>query len=196
MKLAQETERIVTKNNLRKYYRFRAALFYGGISRADCVGCNLSCVFCWAFNIVRNPEKFGKFYLPEEVAKELVKIAKKKGFSQVRISGNEPTISKEHLIKISENIPKEFTFILETNGILIGANKDFAKGLSKFKNLHVRVALKGTTPEEFSKLTGVKPEFFNLPLKALENLTKAGVSCHPALIELVKEKRKEILKKN
>mgnify|MGYP000349374038 CR=1 FL=1 len=73
--------------------------------------------------------------------------------------------------------------------------KNFAKELSKFKNLHVRVSLKGTTEKEFSKLTKAKPEFFYFQLKALENLKKANVSCHPALIELAKEDLNTLIKK-
>ncbi|TDA31245.1 MAG: molybdenum cofactor biosynthesis protein MoaA, partial [Hadesarchaea archaeon] len=58
----------------------------------------------------------------------------------------------------------------------------YAKDLSEFKNLHVRVSLKGTNPQEFSRLTGAKPEAFELALKALKNLLDQGVSCHPAVM--------------
>lgn len=63
---------------------------------------------------------------------------------------------------------------------LIGENEDYAKDLSRFKNLHVRVSLKGTCNEEFSRLTGAVPEGFDLQLKALENLALHGVKVHPA----------------
>jgi uncharacterized Fe-S cluster-containing radical SAM superfamily protein len=195
IKLAKEAKKIVTQGNQRKYYRFRKAPFYGGIATADCVGCNLRCVFCWAQNVVQNPQKFGKFYLPEIVAQKLIQIAKDGKFNKVRISGNEPTIAKEHLFEVLKLIPKELIFILETNGILIGADRNFAKELAQFKNLHVRVSLKGTTENEFEKLTLADGKFFNLQLKALENLKKEGVSCHPALIEIAKEKREELLQK-
>jgi len=75
-----------------------------------------------------------------------------------------------------------YNFILETNGILIGYDSGYAKKLSKFKRVHVRVSIKGTTNEEYAKLTGAKPESFNLQLKALKNLLDAGVSCHPAVM--------------
>jgi uncharacterized Fe-S cluster-containing radical SAM superfamily protein len=195
IKLAKETEKIVAQNSLRKYYRFRKAIYYNGIATADCVGCNLRCVFCWASNVVENYQRIGKFYSPKEVAKKLVEIAIKNNFNKVRISGNEPTISKIHLLNVLKEIPKKFLFILETNGILIGNDKNFAQELSNFKNLHVRVSLKGTNQKEFSKLTGAKPEFFDLQLKALENLKKANVSFHPALIELAKEDLNGLIKK-
>jgi len=189
VELSKATEKIVCKNssgNLRKYYRFRPAAFYGGIATADCVGCNLRCIFCWAWNVVNNSAKIGNFYSPEEVAEKLVGIAKKKGFSQIRISGNEPTIGKKHLLKILGLIPPSFHFILETNGILIGHDADYAKQLSKFDNLHVRVSLKGTNEEEFSKLSGAYGASFNLQLNSLRNLVNEDVSCHAALIEIAK----------
>jgi uncharacterized Fe-S cluster-containing radical SAM superfamily protein len=32
---------VICKGNKRKYYRFRAGRFYGGIATADCMGCNM-----------------------------------------------------------------------------------------------------------------------------------------------------------
>ncbi len=178
--MAALTKKIVCKDDLRKYYRFRPSRFYGGISTADCVGCCLRCVFCWAWRVVARPEERGNFYSPGEVADRLIGIAKKKGFSQLRISGNEPTICREHLLGVLELIPEKYAFILETNGILIGSDPTYAEELSRFPNLYVRVSLKGTCEEEFSRLTGAAPEGFLLQLKALENLTRYNVKVHPA----------------
>ena len=178
--MAKSAGDIVCKGDLRKYYRFRAARFYGGISTADCVGCCLRCLFCWSWREVTRPEESGRFYTPEEVAGRLVATARKKRLTRLRISGNEPTICREHLIRVLELIPKEYLFILETNGILIGNDPTYAEELSRFPNLYVRVSLKGTSEEEFSRLTGAKPDGFKLQLKALENLMKSGVKVHPA----------------
>lgn len=178
--IAELTKKGVCKDNLRKYYRFRPSRFYGGISTADCVGCCLRCIFCWAWNIVTKPIEHGEYYSPEDVAQRLTRIAEKRRLNQMRISGNEPTICKDHLINILELIDKKYLFILETNGILIGKDEEYAKDLSRFKNLHVRVSLKGTCSEEFSRLTGAIPEGFDLQLKALENLIHYGVRTHPA----------------
>jgi len=180
VKISELTQRQVCKDGLRKYYRFRPAKFYGGISTADCVGCCLRCAFCWSWNIVSQPEHHGHFYHPNDVARRLKKIAEKKHFTQMRISGNEPTLCWEHLLKVLELINGKFLFILETNGILIGHNDEYAKELSKFKNIYVRVSLKGTCEEEFSKLTTSLPDGFTLQLKALENLSRYKVQGHPA----------------
>jgi uncharacterized Fe-S cluster-containing radical SAM superfamily protein len=185
LKLSEITERIVTKNLSRKYYRVvRSGRWYGGIATADCCGCNLRCIFCWSGAPRDFPEKIGKFYTPEEIYNSLKNCALKKGYNQIRISGNEPTIGKNHLLKILEFVENDglFYFILETNGILIGSDKEYAKELSKFSRVHVRVSIKGTNEEEFSLLTGALPEQFNLQLQALKNLLDYGVSCHPAVM--------------
>lgn len=199
VKRAQAVAGIVCRDDQRKYYRFRPARFYGGIATADCVGCCLRCIFCWSWREVIRPEAYGQLYSPQEVARRLTSIARNKRFTQVRISGNEPTIAREHLVKVLELIPPDMQFILETNGILIGHDKTFAEDLAKFDNLYVRVSLKGTNEEEFSRLTGARPGGFALQLKALENLCAAGVDAHPAVmisfasLESIEALRKQLI---
>jgi len=182
--LAEETEKVVVKGKLRKYYRkARREKWYGGIASAYCCGCNLRCVFCWSGFPRDNPDKIGKFYSPEQVYSQLREVAIKSGYNQLRVTGNEPTIGKDHLFGILELVERsDFIFILETNGILIGYDRHYAEQLSDFSNLHVRVSLKATGPEEFSRLTGAKPKAFNLQLEALKNLLDAEVSFNPALM--------------
>lgn len=180
VKLAESTIEIVSRGAARKYYRFRPSRFYGGIATADCVGCNLRCVFCWARNVVTRPGECGRFYRPEDVAGNLIGIAGKKHLKQLRISGNEPTIARSHLVRVLELVDGRYPFILETNGILIGNDEGYARELSRFENLYVRVSLKGTREEEFSRLTGAAPEGFALQLKALDNLLRYKVKVHPA----------------
>jgi len=172
----------VTRGDLRKYYRFRPARFYGGIATADCVGCCLQCIFCWSWREVMNPKAYGHFYTPKDVARRLTRIARKKRFKKVRVSGNEPTIAREHLLKVIEIVPFDILFILETNGILIGHDRTYAEDLSRFENLYVRVSIKGTNEQEFSCMTGAEPEGFALQLKALENLRRQKVKVHPAVM--------------
>lgn len=179
-KEAERIEKIVCKDNKRKYYRFRATRFYGGIASADCVGCILDCAYCWSQAPRKNPGRMGRFYSPEEVAQKLINIAKEKGYSKVRITGNEPTLCKEHLLEVISQIPKNFLFILETNGILI--DEDFSRELSHFKNLHVRVSLKGSDEKMFSLVTNAEPEFFKFQLEALKNLTENDISCNAAIM--------------
>jgi len=182
LELAERVREVVGSGEKRKYYRFRPAPYYGGIATADCVGCCIKCLFCWSWHIIVQPEKVGRFYSPEEVVRNLTSIARKKGFHQVRISGNEPTLHRSHLLRVLQLLPKEIHFILETNGILIGHDSSYAKDLSCFSNLYVRVSLKGACPEDFARLTGATPEGFDLQLKALENLVEEGIDCFPAVM--------------
>jgi uncharacterized Fe-S cluster-containing radical SAM superfamily protein len=179
---AAKVKEVVSSGEKRKYYRFRSAPFYGGIATADCVGCCLKCLFCWSWHIITEPEKAGRLYSPEEVVRNLLSIARKKEFHQIRISGNEPTLHRPHLLKVLQLVPKDIHFILETNGILIGHDPSYAEDLSRFPNLYVRVSLKGASPEDFTKLTMAKPEGFELQIKALEGLVEVGVDCFPAVM--------------
>lgn len=179
---AREVSEVVCTGNMRKYYRFRPAPFYGGIATADCVGCCLTCLFCWAWNKVTRPEAHGILYSPRQVAEKLVGIARKKGYRRVRISGNEPTLCRDHLLGVLELIPGDILFILETNGIPIGHDKTYAQSLARFENVHVRVSLKGCDEKEFSLLTGAQERGFTLQIQALQNLAQAGVSAHPAVM--------------
>ncbi|MBU6996480.1 MAG: radical SAM protein [Theionarchaea archaeon] len=178
---ALHVQDMVSSGDKRKYYRFRPAPFYGGIATADCVGCPLTCVFCWSGFPRDHPEKAGDWYSSQQVFDELVSIAKKKRYSSLRVSGNEPTLGQEHLINVLKRVEKTpYQFILETSGILI--DDQYAKALSNFKNVHVRVSLKGACEEEFTHLTGCDPEGFKMQLLALQNLKKHGVPCHPAVM--------------
>ena len=182
IKRAKDVARIVCEGDRRKYHRFRPARFYGGIATADCVGCPLRCLFCWSWPQVVKPESCGNFHSPRDVAANLVGIARKKRFRQVRISGNEPTLGREHLLKVLEQIPPDIAFILETNGLLLGNDRTYARDLARFENLYVRVSLKGTNEEEFSRLTGAAGDGFAMQVEGLKNLSLAGVKSHAAVM--------------
>ena len=188
IELSKITEKLVIKDEFKKYYRFRPAGFYGGIATADTVGCNLRCKFCWSGNSVWNAKNIGEFYSPEHVALSLNTIARKKNYRRVRISGGEPTIGKNHLIKLLKNIDPNLLFILETNGILLGKDEKYIKKLSQINNIHVRVCIKGCNSEEFSLLTGAKAGF-NYQLKSLEYLMDNGISFNIAVVSLKNDKK-------
>jgi uncharacterized Fe-S cluster-containing radical SAM superfamily protein len=102
----------------------------------------------------------------------------------MRLSGGEPTIGRAHLLKVLSEIEEQhrFRFVLETNGILLGADPSYCNELAAFGCLHIRVSLKGSCEDEFEKLTGANGEGFKQQLEALRNLRNAGVSCHPAVM--------------
>jgi uncharacterized Fe-S cluster-containing radical SAM superfamily protein len=177
--LAETIGRSVLQDNKRKYYRLaRGGKWYGGIATADCLGCQLKCLFCWS----GQREKYrtlGRFYSPDQVVHALRQCAKKNRYRLLRLSGNEPTLGGTHLLEILTLLrEKDYLFILETNGLLI--DRDYARALSSFKNVHVRVSLKGTNGGEFEKLTGAPSEFFDDQIDALGHLVSFDVSCNPA----------------
>jgi uncharacterized Fe-S cluster-containing radical SAM superfamily protein len=194
LELSKKIEKIVVENNLKKYYRFRPTGFYGGIATADTVGCNLRCKFCWSSNSIMNTTNTGEFYSAEEVANTLQNIADKKGYHQLRISGGEPTIGKQHLINVLENIKTTYAFILETNGILLGYDKKYVEDLSVFDNLHVRVCLKGADSEEFSLFTGAE-KGFEYQLKALQYLRDKQMNFNIAFVSTHQEKKQDFFQR-
>ena len=71
-------------------------------------------------------------------------------------------------------------FILETNGILLGADPGYVNKLKKYKNVHIRVSLKAGTPEGFERRTGGRGKFYELPYRAVEYLNASGMNFHVA----------------
>jgi uncharacterized Fe-S cluster-containing radical SAM superfamily protein len=147
------------------------------------VGCNLRCKFCFSDKPVRRPHSTGRFYSPRQVFDALDKGAKRHGHELISASASEGTLGKQHLFELLEIVDKtDYVYVLETNGITIGHDPQFAKELSKFKNLHVRVSIKGTNKHEYNQLTGAVSDSYDLPFKALEYLMEAGVSCNVCLM--------------
>ncbi|MFQ6050492.1 MAG: radical SAM protein [Candidatus Hydrothermarchaeota archaeon] len=202
--LAKETEKIVTRGKNReerKYTDFYTVGVYGGISTGYACGCCLRCCFCWVDLSREYPESMGSFYSPKEAYERLSKAAKMYNVRKLRISGAEPTLGKEHLLSLLEYVEdSDFSlFILETNGILFGIDKDYVKKLKNYKKVHVRVSLKAGTPEKFSFLTGAIPESFEIPFDAIKNLLDYGVRFHVAAMTdpriMNKSERNELIDK-
>ncbi|MDH7512460.1 MAG: radical SAM protein [Clostridiales bacterium] len=184
---SEEAERLVTKEEKRLYHKFRAAPYYGGIATADSIGCSFLCAYCWSYGRNENPALFGRLYSPEQVADNLLRIARRRSFHLLRVTGSEPILGKvslRHLLKVIEIVHGEeprAKFILETNGLMLGHREDLAAQL-KLDHLLVRIAIKGVDPVSFEKITGARAEFFSLPLKALQNLNRLSVRAWPALM--------------
>lgn len=189
LKLARETERIVTRKGPegleRKYVGIYSAPVYRGIATGYAAGCCLRCIYCWS-NWSRDfPEKFGEFYSPREVAQRLFRAAEEgitaPGWerfrylkvNKLRLSGCEPTLGREHLLSVLEHVmnSKYPLFILETNGILLGSDRSYVRQLAPFASkLYVRVSFKAATPKGFTQRTGAIGKYYDLPFKALKYL--------------------------
>ena len=184
IKLTQKMESIVVDGNKRKYVKLSRPLrFYGGTTSAVEVGCNLRCKFCFSDKPVFRPQSIGKFYTPQEVFNALSKSARKHGHKLISASASEGTLGRKHLFELLDLVDQsEFVYILETNGMTIGNDASFAEQLAAFKNLHVRVSIKGTSQQEYHQLTDALPESYELPFKALKHLIDAGVSCNACVM--------------
>lgn len=216
LKLAKETERIVTREGPqgleRKYTDFYSVPVYQGIATGYAAGCCLRCIYCWS-NWSRDfPEKLGKFHSPLEVASNLFKAAKEgivyseqwrkqiPEIKKLRLSGCEPTLGKEHLLSVLKCVQESNypLFILETNGIILGHDRDYVKRLAEFKaKLYVRVSVKAATPEGFTQRTGAIGEYYELPFKALRFLLKEGIYARAAAMTdpkvMPKEERERLI---
>ena len=199
LKLAEETERIVTREGEdgieRKYTDFYSVPVYRGIATGYAVGCCLRCFYCWSSWSRDFPEIFGEFFSPKDAAKMLFMAAEKgmvyseywrkriPKIDKLRLSGCEPTIGREHLLSLLQYVAesKYSLFILETNGIIPGHDKNYVERLSEFKDrLYVRVSIKAATPESFTRRTGAKGEFYILPFQALKSLLDEGIYARAA----------------
>ena len=184
---SEEAEKLVMRGESRTYYKFRAAPYYGGIATADAIGCSFLCAYCWNYGRNENPSRSGNFYSPKAVADKLLEISRRRNFHLFRITGSEPILGEasfQHLLKVVEIVFQESPhakFILETNGLMLGNREDFADQL-KFRNLLIRIAVKGVDPDSFEKIAGVQREFFTYPLLALKNLARRGIRAWPAVM--------------
>ncbi|MFX0196808.1 MAG: hypothetical protein ACFFCW_11830, partial [Candidatus Hodarchaeota archaeon] len=172
----------------------------------------LRCFYCWA-NWSRDfPERFGEFYSPKKLANRLFNAAKEgitapgwESFrhlqvDKLRLSGCEPTLGKNHLLTVLRHVvnSKYPLFILETNGILLGYDRNYVKQLAEFKDkLYVRVSFKAATPEGFTQRTGAIGKYYELPFKALKSLideeiyTRAAAMTDP--IVMPEEERRTLI---
>jgi len=181
LELARRSEEIVARGDARKYTAFYCTGVYGGISTGYTVGCCLRCIFCWVDFSRDFPETRGAFYTPEQVAGRLMGNARRKRVPRLRISGGEPALCKQHLLAVLERVePAGYGFIMETNGIPIAADEEYATDLARYTCAHIRVSLKAGTAEGFEARTGARGEFWELPFVAIERLLAAGADFHVA----------------
>jgi len=198
LELAKETEKLCVRGSSRKYTNFYCTGVYGGISTGYLVGCCLRCVFCWVSLSRDFPDKYGEFYSPEEVFDRLVSNARKARVNRLRVSGGEPTLGKDHLLRLLDLVDRtQFFFVLETNGILLGKDPEYVRALKKYRNIYVRVCVKAGTAEGFEIRTGGRGEFYELPYIAVEALRREDIYFRVASMSdprlMSKEERKEMV---
>jgi len=185
---SQKVQKIVMRGNSRRYYRFRYALFYGGICTADAVGCNFLCAYCWNYFKNENPEeaKYLDYFSSEEVAERLKSLGKSHDCHKYRISGSEPFLGKEsteHIADIIKSVPRSEKIIIETNATMLGYDKRLIDILEGCDNAVFRVCIKADSPLKFEQLTGAIGSFQPYQLEAIKALRGAGLSVSVAFMD-------------
>ena len=207
IELAEATEKIILRQTNESWERKYTAIYpvgvYRGIATAYTVGCILRCYYCWVSLSRDFPEKYGEFMPPEEVVRRLEQVGRKYrygGTHKCRISGGEPTLGKDHLLKVLELIDDNDwfnLFIFETNGILL--TKEYVQDLEKFRKVYVRVSLKAGNETGFEKRTGAIGKYYDLPYKAIEYLSDSSVNFHVAAMTdsriMPEEERQALIKR-
>ncbi len=181
---SSEVEQMVRQGDKRRYYRFRYAKFYGGIVTADAVGCNLLCAYCWNYSRNLNPDKYGEFYSASEVAGKLLELSKKRRCSQFRISGAEPILGRASALHLADIISQvDGNFIIETNGVMLGADPSLIEILKPLPHVHVRLCIKAHCGADFEKITGAKASAFIYQLRVAKALREARIAHSIAVME-------------
>ena len=184
LQLAELTQRLVSRDRdaARKYTEVYVVGVYGGIATAYAVGCPLRCIFCWVDDSREYPEHRGRFYTPSALVAALEAAAQTKRIRKARISGAEPTLCKAHLLQVLPLIEASLfdSFILETNGILFGADPDYVRQVAQFEKVYIRVSLKAGTPDGFRRRTGAVGDSYRLPYQAIRHLLEAHARFHVA----------------
>lgn len=200
LQLAQWTESIVGEGSKRRYTNFYCTGVYGGISTGYIVGCCLRCIFCWVDLNREHPFDEGKLFSSHEAFEMLKNNGQKGMVKKMRISGGEPTLRREHLLSLLElNETTKFTFILETNGILLGNDEKYVGALKKFNNVYIRVSVKAGNENGFERRSGAQKEFFWLPFQAIKYLQNHKLRFHVACMSdprLMPDKERDDLLKN
>lgn len=146
--------------------------------------CNMYCNFCFA------SAKDKKIIEPNlsEVEFYFSRILEQSGVCNIQISGGEPTLRDDlkEIIKIGKN--KGFDFIqVNTNGIRIGEDENYLKGLKEAGLSSVYLQFDGTEDEIFEKIRGRK--LLQTKIHAINNCVKydIGVVLVPVIIPRIND---------
>lgn len=181
-------EDVCMRRDARRYHRFRAARYYGGIVTADAVGCSFLCGFCWNYDRNLDPARHGRFFTPEQVVRRLIGLATRSGYRLFRVTGSEPILGERsltHLRAVYGGIMRmmpEASFVLETNGLMLGWDERLVDRIPR-PHVAIRVALKGVDEASFQRISGARAEFFQYPLRAILALEQRGFQVWPAVME-------------
>lgn len=181
--LSAEVSSLVEVKGTRRCSRMGAAGASGGSLTLYVAGCNLRCRHCWADQSREDPLHHSEPYAPQDVARR-AKLFEREHRNLppdhvLRLSGGEPLLSEASVAFISGVRGLiDRPMIVETNGLLMGAEPGIVKALAAIKPHapHIRLSLKAVTPEAFEAITGAQGSACELPFKAIELMERVGLS--------------------
>jgi len=125
--------------------------------------CNLKCIGCWSADYKVNSD------LSYEKLDELTGDAHKLGVRQIIMSGGEPLLRKDDILKLCEK-HNNITYGLFTNGTLI--DEEFVNEMERLKNLNVFVSIEGFREHtDFRRGTGT----YDRVITAMDLLEKHNI---------------------
>lgn len=125
--------------------------------------CNLKCIGCWSADYKVNSD------LSYEKLDELTGDAHKLGVRQIIMSGGEPLLRKDDILKLCEK-HNNITYGLFTNGTLI--DEEFVNEMERLKNLNVFVSIEGFREHtDFRRGTGT----YDRVIAAMDLLEKHNI---------------------
>lgn len=95
--------------------------------------CNLKCIGCWAADYGRKCE------LSYEKMDEILSEAKKLGVQDISLTGGEPLMRKDDLLKLFAK--HKFTFTIYSNGTLV--DDKFARDIARLGNVTLLMSIEG-----------------------------------------------------
>jgi MoaA/NifB/PqqE/SkfB family radical SAM enzyme len=125
--------------------------------------CNLKCKGCWAADYKKNSN------LSFDKLDQILKEAKKIGVMDVLMSGGEPLIRKNEILKLCEKHNK-ISYSIFTNGTLI--DEEFADKMASLGNINVFISIEGFREEtDFRRGKGV----YDKVMKAMDILKERDI---------------------
>ncbi len=139
--------------------------------------CNLNCNFCFA-----DPDQGKEDPSLEKISESLYKLINK-GKSLVQLSGGEPTVRKDitQIVRIAKRAGAKYVQ-LNTNGVLLGKNKQFVKELAEAGLSFVFMQFDGTEDGIYEKLRN--EPLLKIKQQTIENCSEynIGVTLVPTLV--------------
>ena len=114
--------------------------------------------------------------MPAGISPAYLAVASKNARKQISASNKK---SKSHEGMMSVVLGKmrlDGSFVIETNGVSLGADPSLIDILKPLQNIHVRLCIKAHSGADFEKITGAMSEGLAYQLAATKALRKMGIS--------------------